>query len=429
MFLLLAEPPPLRLLALLRALLPCCSSMNAMITVVNISQLTAEAQIGLLLDWTCKVRIASLVLYLHPKRQSLLKVKAFTGTYGINYGRIADNIPPPESVVTLLKAAKIKNVRLYDADHSVLKAFKGSGLELVVGLPNGYVKEVSVSEDKAMSWLKENVQPFFPDTHIRGVAVGNEVLAGSDQDLQQALLGACKNIYNALKALQLSDHIQVSTAHSEAVFANSYPPSSCVFKEDVLPYMKPLLEFFSQIGSPFYINAYPFLAYKSDPEHIDIKYALFESNSGIYDAKTDLHYDNMFDAQIDAAYAALEIAGFDEMEVRVSETGWASGGDKDEAGASVENARTYNYNLRKRLFKKKGTPRRPKRVVKAYVFALFNENLKPGPASEKHYGLFKADGSISYDIGFTGLKPSSASSSHFSLKVCDAFALLFYILL
>jgi exo-beta-1,3-glucanase (GH17 family) len=133
--------------------------------------------------------------------------------------------------------------------------------------------------------------------------------------------------------------------------------------------------------------------------------------------KTDLHYDNMLDAQIDAAYAALEDAGFKKMEVIVTETGWASRGDDNEAAATVNNARTYNYNLRKRLAKKKGTPLRPKMVVKAYIFAVFNENLKPGPTSERNFGLFKPDGSISYDIGFHGLKSSSADSSLLSLKV------------
>ncbi|XP_010907300.1 glucan endo-1,3-beta-glucosidase 14 isoform X1 [Elaeis guineensis] len=343
-------------------------------------------------------------------------VQAFTGTYGINYGRIANNIPPPENVVLLLKAAKIKNVRIYDADHSVLNAFKGSGLELVVSIPNEYVIDMSVNEDRAMEWLKENVQPFLPDTHIRGIAVGNEVLGGADQGLAEALLGAIKNVYSALGRLQLTGLIEVSTPHSEAVFANSYPPSSCTFKESVFIYMKPILDFFSQTGAPFYVNAYPFLAYKNDPEHIDINYALFKPNSGVYDAKTGLHYDNMLDAQIDAAYAALEAAGYDKMEVLVSETGWASAGDENEAGATVQNARTYNFNLRKRLFKKKGTPLRPKIVVKAYCFALFNENLKPGPASERHFGLFKADGSIAYNIGFRGLKPSGASRSLLSLK-------------
>ncbi|XP_058074420.1 glucan endo-1,3-beta-glucosidase 14-like [Magnolia sinica] len=364
----------------------------------------------------CSLFSASFFLLCIFSSNGFTTVQAFTGTYGINYGRIADNIPPPESVVTLLKAAKIKNIRIYDAEHSVLKAFKGSGIEIVVGIGNEYLKDMSVNEDRAMDWLKENVEPFLPDTHIRGIAVGNEILGGTDQEIAEVLLGAVKNVYNSVERLKLKNTIEVSSPHSQGVFQNSFPPSACTFKESVMPYMKPLLEFFSQTGSPFYINAYPFLAYKSDPEHIDLNYALFQSNPGVYDAKTKLHYDNMFDAQIDAAYAALESLGFGKMEVRVSETGWASKGDENEGGATVQNARIYNRNLRKRLAKKKGTPLRPKIAVKAYVFALFNEDLKPGPTSERNFGLFKADGSISYDIGFTGLKPSSASSSLLSLK-------------
>lgn len=355
-----------------------------------------------------------LLLYFTPKGH--LAVPAFTGTYGINYGRIADNIPSPDKVVTLLRAAKIKNVRIYDFDHSVLEAFSGSGLELVVGLPNGNVKDMSANADHALTWVKENVQAFLPNTNIVGIAVGNEVLGGGDVELQQALLGAVQNIYNATQKLRLADVVQVQTAHSQAVFANSYPPSSCIFKESVVQYMKPLLELFSQMGSPFCLNAYPFLAYMGSPDQIDINYALFESTDGIYDEKTHLHYDNMLDAQIDAAYAALEDAGFKKMEVIVTETGWASRGDQNEAAATVDNARTYNYNLRKRLAKKKGTPRRPKIALKAYIFAVFNEDSKPGPTSERNFGLFKADGTISYDIGFSGLKSSSATSSLLSLK-------------
>ncbi|KAG6521581.1 hypothetical protein ZIOFF_018705 [Zingiber officinale] len=118
---------------------------------------------------------------------------------------------------------------------------------------------------------------------IKGIAVGNEALAGTDQELEEVLFGAIKNVHNALKMLQLEEKIEVSTPNSVAVFANSIPPLYCTFKDDVLVYMKPILEFFSQINSPFYINAYPFLAYKN------------------------------------AAYAALEAAGYPKMEVRVSE--------------------------------------------------------------------------------------------------------------
>ncbi|XP_059637924.1 glucan endo-1,3-beta-glucosidase 11-like isoform X2 [Cornus florida] len=357
-----------------------------------------------------------LLLSVFSTPNEVLIVEAFTGTYGINYGRIADNIPSPDEVVTLLKAAKIKNVRIYDADHSVLKAFSGTGLDLVVGLPNEYLKDMSTNADHALTWVKENVEAFLPQTRIRGIAIGNEVLGGGDQGNWEALMGAVKNVYNATKELRLADVVQLSTAHSQAVFANSYPPSSCIFKDTVVQYMKPLMEFFSQIGSPFCLNAYPFLAYMGNPDEIEINYALFKSNKGIYDPKTDLRYDNMLDAQIDAAYAALEDAGFKKMEVIVTETGWASHGDQSEAAATADNARTYNFNLRKRLAKKKGTPLRPKTTLKAYVFAIFNENLKPGPGSERNFGLFKADGSISYDIGFDGLKSSSAASSFGSLK-------------
>ncbi|KAG4195519.1 hypothetical protein ERO13_A06G114702v2, partial [Gossypium hirsutum] len=307
-----------------------------------------------------------------------------TWTYGISYGRIADNLPAPETVVTLLKAAKVNHIRIYDADHGVLTAFNGSGIEIIVGLPNGYLKEMSTGEDRSMNWVRKRI------------AVGNEILGGSDMELWEVLLPSAKNIYGAVYRLGLKEIIQVSSPHSEAVFANSFPPSACIFKPDVVPFMKPLLHLFSQIGSPFYINAYPFLAYKNDPQHIDINYALFKDNP-----------------QVDAAYSALEKAGFNKMEVIISETGWASRGDPDEAGATVKNARTYNRHLRKRLTKKKGTPLRPKIPVRAYVFALFNENSKPGPTSERNFGLFKPDGSIAYDIGFTGLVPSSAPPPSF----------------
>ncbi|KAE8654515.1 glucan endo-1,3-beta-glucosidase 14-like isoform X4 [Hibiscus syriacus] len=293
-----------------------------------------------------------------------VSAQAFTGTYGINYGRIANNILSPNEVVTL---------------------------------------------------LRDNVQEYLPYTQIRGIAIGNEVLGGSDE-FSGFLLGAVKNVYNALDKLKLSHVVQVTTAHSQAVFGETFPPSGA-FKDNVVQYMKPLLEFFSQIGSPFCLNAYPFLAYMYNKDQIDINYALFLPTEGADDPKTKLHYDNLLDAQIDAAYAALENAGFGKMEVIITETGWASHGDENEAAATASNARTYNYNLRKRLAKMKGTPLRPKNVVKAYVFAIFNENMKPGPTSERNFGLFKPDGSISYDIGFKGLKSSSADSSLPPLKV------------
>lgn len=108
--------------------------------------------------------------------------------------------------------------------------------------------------------------------------------------------------------------------------------------------------------------------------------------------------------QVDAVYHAINAAAGDSaktVEVRVSETGWPSAGDANETGATPQNAAKYNGNVMRLVAEGKGTPLRPGVALRAYVFALFNENLKPGPTSERNYGLFKPDGTPVYPLGIT----------------------------
>lgn len=129
------------------------------------------------------------------------------------------------------------------------------------------------------------------------------------------------------------------------------------------------------------------------------------------DPKTNFHYDNMLFAQIDAIYSAMEALGHSDITVRISETGWPSQGDPDEAGANPENARLYNGNLLQRIEQKQGTPGRPDVPLDVFVFALFNENQKPGPTSERNYGLYYPDGRPVYDLGFQGYLPELVSAA------------------
>ncbi|MCI17750.1 glucan endo-13-beta-glucosidase 11-like, partial [Trifolium medium] len=58
-----------------------------------------------------------------------------------------------------------------------------------------------------------------------------------------------------------------------------------------------------------------------------------------------------------------------------------------------------------------GTPLNPRMRLEVYLFALFNEDLKPGPTSERNYGLFRPDESMTYNVGISTLATPSSSSS------------------
>lgn len=105
--------------------------------------------------------------------------------------------------------------------------------------------------------------------------------------------------------------------------------------------------------------------------------------------------------QVDAVHSALSAMGFPDIEVMVAETGWPSRGDNNEVGTTVENANAYNGNLISHLKSLVGTPLMPGKSVDTFIFALFDENLKPGPESERAFGLFKTDLTPTYDAGLT----------------------------
>ncbi|CAL9054960.1 unnamed protein product, partial [Musa banksii] len=331
-------------------------------------------------------------------------------TVGVNYGQIANDLPSPTRVAGLLRSLNISRVKLYDADRNVLTAFHDTDAEFVIGIGNENVSTMT-DPGKALAWLQLHVLPYLPYTNITCVTVGNEVFKGNDTLLMSNLLPAMQSVHQALVSLGLDKNVTVASAHSIDMLAISYPPSAGSFRQDLAAYIQPILGFHSITNSPFLINAYPFFAYKENPSTISLDYVLFEPNSGVTDPNTNLNYDNMLYAQIDAVYSAMRAWGHTDIEVRISETGWPSRGDDDEVGATPENAAKYNGNLLQRIEMNQGTPLKPSVPVDVYVFALFNENLKPGPTSERNYGLFYPDGTPVYNVGLRGHLPSIVFSS------------------
>lgn len=216
---------------------------------------------------------------------------------GVNYGLVANNLPAPEEVSHMLQQTLISSIKLYTADARALRAFAHTGLTVVVGVPDENIPMLGSSSDAAVAWVTANIVPFYPTTNIVALVVGNEVLSKTSMDVSNHLVQAMENLYNALLYSNIQN-ISVSTTHSLAVLATSYPPSASRFQPDLLPLMKRILSFLSSTSSPFMSNSYPYFAYKQNSDVISLDYALFRPNAGVSDPDTSLHYSNLFDAQV-----------------------------------------------------------------------------------------------------------------------------------
>ncbi|CAN8232315.1 unnamed protein product [Cochlearia groenlandica] len=343
---------------------------------------------------------------------SISSTFATSGTIGVNYGRVANNLPPPQKVVALLKSQGINRVKIFDTDKNVLTALANSDIKVVICLPNEFLSSAASDKSFTDNWVHSNVKIYFPATKIEAIAVGNEVFV-DPTNITPYLVSAMKNIHKSLVKYNLEKTIKVSSPIALSALANSYPPSSGSFKPDLIkPVIKPMLNFLRKTSSYLMINIYPFFAYSANTDEIPLDYALFKYNNGSVDPNTRLRYTNLLDAQLDAVFSAMSAVGFRDVKAVVTETGWPSAGDENEIGACRENAEAYNGGLVKRVMNGVGTPLRPRDPLNVYLFALFNENQKPGPTSERNYGLFYPNQGKVYKVPFAKSTPIRRHVAH-----------------
>ena len=211
-------------------------------------------------------------------------------------------------------------MKLYDTDTDVLKAFSDANISVTVALPNENLTAAASSQSFTDSWVQTRILPFYPNTNINAIAVGNEV--NVNPNITSYVVPAMKNVYASLQKYSVSDAIKISTPISFSALENSYPSSSGSFKGELLePFIQPMLEFLKKTDSYMMVNAYPFFAYSGNSDQISLDYALFKPNSGVVDSGNGLKYDNLFEAQLDAVYAAMDLLKFNDLKIVVTETG------------------------------------------------------------------------------------------------------------
>ncbi|GJZ71858.1 glycoside hydrolase, catalytic domain-containing protein [Tanacetum coccineum] len=225
----------------------------------------------------------------------------------------------------------------------IFTALSGTNIDFILDVPNSSL-EALADQNAAAGWVRDNILNY-PDVKFRYISVGNEVSA-------------------------------------EFLLTNPYPPSEGAFRDNVVGYIEPIIRFLKENNSPMLANIYPYFAYIGAPNDIELSYALFTKPD------TGDQYKNLFDAMYDAHLAAQRRLGGADVPIVVSESGWPSAGGN---GATMENAGTYYRNLIAHV---------KRRSIETYLFAMFDEDQKPGEESEKHFGVFFPNQSSKYNLSF-----------------------------
>ncbi|XP_061358298.1 glucan endo-1,3-beta-glucosidase 8-like [Gastrolobium bilobum] len=322
---------------------------------------------------------------------------------GVNWGTQATHKLPTDTVVQMLKNNGIKKVKLFDADESTMSALAGTGLEVMVAIPNNQLADMN-DYGRAKQWVRKNVTRynFNGGVNIKFVAVGNEpFLKSYNNSFLNITLPAVQNIQNALNEAGLGDSVKVTVPLNADVYQSPEDnpvPSAGIFRPDISGLMTQIVQFLNKNGAPFTVNIYPFLSLYGNDD-FPFNYAFFD---GVDNPINDngVLYTNVFDANFDTLVSALKAVGYGDMPILVGEVGWPTEGDKN---ANAGNALRFYNGLLPRLAANRGTPRRPG-FIEVYLFGLIDEDAKsiaPGNF-ERHWGIFRYDGQPKFPMDISG---------------------------
>ena len=311
---------------------------------------------------------------------------------GVNYGTIANDLPPATKVIALFKTSGIGKMRIFDPNQATLQALKGSSISVIVGVVNNDLQGLATSPTAANDWVQTNISPYLPNVNISYIAAGNEIKPSDP--LAQYVGPAMQNLYNVVTSSNFPTQIKVSTIIDMSLMGNTYPPSSGSFCDNASAYINAIASFLVSSKAPLLANVYPYFAYLSDPTDIKLDYALLNS-SRVVVQDGNLGFQNLFDAMMDSLYSALEKIGAANLTIIVIEIGWPSDGG---VAATVDNAGTYDKNLTFHV--NNGTPKRLG-TLETYLFAMFDEDQKGPTETKKHFGLFSPTKQPKYQLIFS----------------------------
>ncbi|KAI3775493.1 hypothetical protein L1987_50071 [Smallanthus sonchifolius] len=325
---------------------------------------------------------------------------------GVNWGTMTSHQLPAEKVVEMMRVNGFKKVKLFEVEKRIMEALSGSEIEVMVGIPNFMLLDMSRDQSYADCWVDANITTYaYPGgVDIKYVAVGNEpFLKAYNETYLQITLPALKNVQNALNRAGYGSQIKATVPLNADIYESpeSNPvPSAGDFRSDIKDATIEIVQFLDSNDAPFTVNIYPYLSLYGNP-YFPMDFAFFDgSNRPVFDG--NYFYTNVFDANYDTLVASLTKAGYPDIKIIVGEIGWPTDGD---INANVKNAKRFNQGAIQHVLSSKGTPVRIG-PLEIYLFSLLDENNKSiAPGSfETHWGIFEYDGKPKYELDLTGSK-------------------------
>ncbi|CAI9109173.1 OLC1v1008944C1 [Oldenlandia corymbosa var. corymbosa] len=331
----------------------------------------------------------------------MMMMANYAESIGVNWGTQAAQDLHPTMVVQMLKDNNISKIKLFDSDHWTVKFFAGTGIEVMLGIPNDQLSRLT-KYGNAKDWVKENVTSHMYDggANIKYVAVGNEpFLKSYNGSHMKTTFPALQNVQKALNEAGLGDKIKATIPQNADVYdSGSDGPSAGDFRDDIRDLMVDIVTFLQDNKAPFLVNIYPFLSLYENPD-FPVEFAFFDGGSRpVQDG--NIQYTNMFDANLDTLAWSLKKSGTPNVKIIVGEIGWPTDGN---INANTRLAQRFYNGFFRKMATKKGTPLHPGNID-VYLFSLTDENAKSiAPGSfERHWGIFGYDGKPKFALDFTG---------------------------
>nr|CAD1839125.1 unnamed protein product [Ananas comosus var. bracteatus] len=265
---------------------------------------------------------------------------------GVNYGTLGDDLPSAARSIGLLRSAGGAAVKIYDANPAILRALSGSGLLASIMVPNQLIPLLASNQSAADAWVSANLLPFYPATRVRFLLVGNEILSDASiaNSTWPALVPAIRNLHRSVKSRGIHN-IKLGTTLAMDALAVSFPPSAASFR--------PTSPSRSCARSS---TSSPAPAPTSSSTHGLAERRRSGPDRGQCAQRRDV-----------------------QPQPGAADDGAPAPGDAGAAGVEMP----------------------------VFVFSLFNENQKPGPGTERHWGLFNPNGTPVYEVDLTGRRPTA----------------------